>query len=137
MQHSLSPLLGCLSLALACTFHASEVTAQSYETTSRCFFVYAAVVEVGRDRQHAELFQYGQHRMNWFVPYLEVRQTDVAFSTIFNADLAQNKQLAEKTKAAIMHALSSGDRAEFDSAMQQSIECDLALGMPVDDAPNP
>ena len=136
MQHSLS-LLRCFSLALACTFHTSEIAAQSYETTSRCFFVYAAVVEVGRDRPHVGLFQYGQYRMNWFVAYLEVRQTDAAFKTIFDADLEQNKQLAEKSKAMIMQALSSGNRAEFDSAMQQSIECDSALGMPVDDAPDP
>lgn len=124
-----------LSITLFCALDPAAAVAQSYETMSRCFFVYAAVVEVGRDWPHAQLFRYGQYRMNWFTEYLEQNQSNADFSRTFEAHLSNNKRLAEDIKASLQEAITSASRVDLDVAMYESRDCDDALGISGNDVP--
>ena len=101
----------------------------SYETISRCFFVYAPIAQVGRDRPHAELFQFGQARAAWIGGYLQANKSNSAFKQVFEGNLEKNKQAGIQIENVLVRALNTKDQSRFSWAINQAISCDRLIGI--------
>jgi hypothetical protein len=115
---------------LACGKRAPVSSADpSIETISKCFFVYAAIYQVGRDYPHTELFQFGQVRVGWIGGYVQAIKSNTAAEQVFKTNLEANKQAGNQIKEVLESALNTGDQSRFSWAINQAISCDRSIGI--------
>ena len=107
----------------------AQVAKPSYETVSRCFFVYAPITELGRDLPHAQLFQFGQPRIGWATGYIQANQNNSAFKLTFESSLETNKRMANQIDAMLRQAIQSRNQTQFAAALNRAVDCDRALGI--------
>ncbi|MDI4634720.1 hypothetical protein J7U46_16790 [Pelomonas sp. V22] len=108
----------------------------SFETVSRCFFVYAPITELGRDLPHQSLFHFGQPRIGWAAGYVQANQNNAVFKQVFESNLEKNKRAAVKLETMLRRAIQSKDQGQFQRAINQAVDCDRALGIRTSDLPN-
>ena len=124
-----------LFIALAITLGVSTPVARaqmanpSYETVSRCFFVYAPITELGRDLPNAQLYQFGQPRLGWASGYLQANQNNTAFKQIFESSVEKNKRMAIQLENSLKQAVATRNQPQFSSVIEQAVACDRALGI--------
>ena len=118
-----------ITLAVAAPVARAQMTNPSYETVSRCFFVYAPITELGRDLPHAQLYQFGQPRIAWAGGYVQANQNNVAFKQIFESSLEKNKRMAVQLENSLKQAVATRNQSQFSSAIEQAVACDRALGI--------
>lgn len=107
----------------------------TYQTISRCFFVYAPIAQVGRDYSHAELFQFGQARVSWIGGYIQANQSNLAFKQVFESSLAANKRAGIQIENALISALDNRNQSQFSWAVNQAISCDRLIEIRTDFLP--
>ena len=114
-----------------CAFAFSSAQAQSpsYETVSRCFFVYAPITQLGSDLPHAQLFQFGQPRIGWVGGYVQANQSNAAFKQVFESNLDRNKHMGMQLETSLRQAILSRNQGQFASLLNQAVDCDRALGI--------
>ena len=101
----------------------------SFEDVSRCFWVYAPIVQTGRDFPHDELFQFAQARMVWFDAFLKANQGNPALKTVFENGITQYKQAGLRLQDSLQEALSTNNGRIFASVMDAAVSCDKTLGI--------
>lgn len=107
----------------------------SYETMSRCFFVYAPIAQVGRDRPHPELFQFAQGRVAYIGGYVKANKANRAFEQVFKSKLEANKQAGIHIEEVLVTALNGRDQSRFSWVINQAISCDRLIGIRTDFLP--
>lgn len=109
--------------------------APTFDVISRCFFVYAPIFQVGRDRPHTELFQFGQPRVAWVGGYVQANRDNPTFKRVFEANLDANKRAGIKIEETLVQALNTGERGRFSWAINEAISCDKLVGIRTDFLP--
>ena len=107
----------------------AQAASPSYETVSRCFFVYAGIIEAGRDSQHSEVYSFAQSRVGWVGGYVQANQENQEFKQVFEAGLRANKQVGLQLKATLISAISSRNVQSFSIAIQEAAKCDRLIGI--------
>lgn len=125
----LSHWLPLIVFVLFCSASHGQILNPSFETVSRCFFVYAPITEFGRDLPHPQLFQFGQPRIGWVTGYIQANQSNSTFKQVFEANIGKNKEMAVQLESSLRRAISARSQAAFSSVMDQAIACDRALGI--------
>ncbi len=124
-----------LSIALAITLAITAPTSRaqiidpSYETISRCFFVYAPINQLGRDLPQEQLYQFGQPRIAWLAGYVKANQNNPAFKQVFESSLNRNKKMATQLENSLRQALATKNQRQFSAVIDQAVACDHALGI--------
>ena len=110
-------------------FSSLAVAANSpYEVSSKCFFVYAPVFEVGRDTGGEKLKNYGQVRMAWISGYIQTNKSNAEFNEVFNRNLKINKAMGIALEERLRNALRSRTQKAFNSVLDEVTACDRQLG---------
>jgi len=123
-----------LHLLIAAALVIPQVTAAqmkypSYEEVSRCFFIYAAIFEVGRDHNKPQLFQFGQTRSSWAGGYVQANQNNQAFKRVFENNLAANKRTAIQILDSLPTAIANRNQSAFNAIINQAVVCDRSFGI--------
>jgi hypothetical protein len=108
---------------------AAQAANPSFETISRCFFVYAQIFEAGEKLTHQELFQFGQARIGWVGGYVQANQSNPEFKRIFDGNLAANKRAGLELGNSLMKAMASRNRLLFSAVINEAISCDRLIGI--------
>ncbi len=99
------------------------------EEVARCFFIYAAITEVGRDLQKPQLFQFGQSRSSWAGGFLQANQDNPQFKKVFESNLQANKQLGIRILDALPQIIRTKDIGRFTAILNQAAACDRTVGI--------
>lgn len=120
----------CLVIIL--TLFSSATIAQirepSYEEISRCFFIYGAIAEVGRDFQKPKLFQFGQPKVSWIIDYIQTNKNNVAFNYVFESNLKANKRAGIQILDSLPNIMNTRNKKLFVTVLNQAVACDRSLG---------
>jgi hypothetical protein len=118
-------------VAISCISFADIAQAEnpSFETISRCFFIYASVIQSGEKLPHPELYQFGLGRVGWIGGYVQASQTNIEFKRIFEANLAENKRAGKKLEQSLMAAVISRNQIQFSNDINEAINCDRLIGI--------
>lgn len=125
-------IAGMLLLFLNCSCGVARSQDVNDKLVSKCFFIYAGVLEAAETTNSAALFYYAQKRIGWAAGYLEAKKNDSVFQSVFDRDLEQNKSRAIQIRESIIKAIRNGDNASFTDVMQAAQRCDIQLGLPVE-----
>ena len=125
-----------LASIIFCSPSSGQILNPSFETVSRCFFVYAAITELGRDLPHPQLFQFGQPRVGWVGGYMQANQSNATFTRVFEGSLPRNKEMAVQLQSSLRRAISARNQSAFSSVIDQAIACDRALGIRINFVPS-
>ena len=101
----------------------------SFAEISRCFFIYGAIVEVGRDERKPQLFQFAQSRVGWVSGYMQANQNNQAFKAVFDSGLSRNKQEGVRILDSLPSIISRKDQTQFSAVISRAADCDKALGI--------
>jgi hypothetical protein len=107
----------------------------SFETISRCFFVYAPIFQVGRDVPHTELFQFGQVRVGYMGGYVQANKSNSHFKQVFEGNLSENKRAGIQLESSLKSAISSRNQSLFSSVINEAVACDRQIGIRTDFLP--
>lgn len=108
---------------------AAQAVNPSFETISRCFFVYAPILETGEKLLHPELFQFGQARIGWVGGYIQANQSNLEFKRVFEGNLAANKRAGLELEKSLMKAVASRNQSLFSTIINEAISCDRLIGI--------
>lgn len=117
-----------------CSFSAYSAE-PSFETISRCFFVYASIFEVGRDIPHTDLFHFGQVRVGYMGGYVQANKANPHFKQVFEGNLSANKRSAIDLENSLKTAISSRNQPVFTSVINEAVTCDRQIGIRTDFLP--
>ena len=109
----------------------------SFETMSKCAFIYAPIFEAAEKEKDLAAFIYAQNRMAWIGGYFQAHSENKKLEKIFNMSLEDNKKSGSIIKGRFVRAISEGDSAEYVAVLKIANECDLSIGFSIDDAPSP
>lgn len=125
-------VMATASTIFSISAHATE---PSFNTISRCFFVYAPIFQVGRDIQHTELFQFGQVRVGYMGGYVQANKLNPHFKQVFEGNLSANKRAGIKLEYTLKEAISSRNKQLFSSVINEAVNCDRQIGILTDFLP--
>jgi hypothetical protein len=115
---------------------AQSQTNPSFEAVSRCFFIYASLIEAGRNIPHPQLFQFGQPRIGWVSGYVQANQNNARFKDTFESRLPENKRYSFELQARLKRAVLSRNRAEFNAVLAEGVSCDRIMGIETGSLPD-
>ena len=120
---------------VACSAASAQPASPSFETISRCFFVYAPITEVGRDLPHPQLFQFGQPRMGWIAGYIQANQSNARFKAVFEGRMAENKRFGVQLEQKLKQAIAARNQSQFNAVVNEAVSCDRQIGIRTDFLP--
>lgn len=100
-----------------------------YTAVSRCFFVYAPILEVAKWSRNSNLESYAMQRMLYMKGFLESRSDDPQFKYIFESNLSKNKSVGVLLEESLKRASTNGDKNLFNRELRKGEYCDNELGI--------
>lgn len=104
---------------------------------ARCFFIYAPLFEAAKKLSDDHLFIYSQKRLAYVLGYQKGRGSNSDFERVFDRDLAGNKAFAQRLESDLLRSVDKQDAKGVSESLGHAKGCDLALGLPVSDIPEP
>lgn len=117
------------TLTLCCFASTVGAANPSFEIVSRCFFVYANILQAGERLPHPEIHQFGLEKIGWVGSHLQAHQSNLEFKRVFEVNLAANKRAGVQLEKSIMDAVASRNQAQFSAVINKAVECDRLIGI--------
>lgn len=124
--------MATVSTLFSFSAHSAE---PSFETISRCFFVYAPIFEAGQDIPHTELFHFGRVRVGYIGGYLQANKSNPYFKQVFEGNLSANKRAGIQLENSLKAAVFSRNQSLFSSVINEAVTCDRQIGIRTDFLP--
>jgi hypothetical protein len=119
------------TISSLCFFSTAWAANPSFETISRCFFVYSPIFEAGKKLPHPELYQYGQARLGWIGGYIQANQSNPEFKRVFDGNLEANKRAGMEFEKSLMNAVASRNQSLFSAVINEAVNCDRLIGITI------
>lgn len=116
-------------MMLMAVLSSSAMANPSFETISRCFFVYASILQSGENLPHPELYHFSQGRIGWIGGYLQANQSNPEFKRVFEGNLAVNKRAGAQLEKSLMNAVASRNQSQFSAVINEAVDCDRLIGI--------
>ena len=113
----------------AASTHTRNLPRLSFEEAARCFWIYAPIVQVGRDFPHNELFQFGQGRMVWYDGFIKANKENPALKRAFESGIKEYKHAGLQLGDDLRESLSTNNHKLFTSVIDAAVSCDKILGI--------
>lgn len=125
-QHFLAFGIACIQLL----FHFDARANPSYDSISKCFWVYAPIHELAKDLRLQDLQFFTQGRIGWFTGFIQANKGNQLFNNAFNFQLEERKTAGLKMKEELRYAIQSGNNMSYQKIILKAIDCDKLLEIP-------
>lgn len=140
---TVAKILRLLLAAIGCILTISVVLADEPKDPGpvrvlQCFWIYAPILEVGREMNRADLTYFAQKRIGWVMGYMTAcksysqckQELDRGFQ-----NLETSKQQALARKARLIKAIQERNRDMFAANLNEALTCDGTFGINTADVP--
>lgn len=113
----------------------AQIREPSYEEISRCFFIYGAIAEVGRDYQKTQLLQFALPKLSWLINFTKQNKNNVGFTKIFESNLIANKRAGILILDTLPNIMTTRNKKQFYTVINQATACDKSLNFQANTLP--